>query len=87
MTHPTPDCVWSSHDHNIDHATQTIVRVYTPDDLALFPLDNLRLAHQALIAAAADVLDCMADLVQSPTREAALQPLQESPATDATATH
>lgn len=54
--------LWGSIHHNKDHATSIAVRVYTPTEQRLTPVDELRLVHQALQAATADVLDQMADL-------------------------
>lgn len=54
--------LWGSVHHNADYDVMTAVRVYTPSDDGLPSVDELRLAHQALLAAAADVLDQMADL-------------------------
>lgn len=54
--------LWGSIHHNKDHDTSIAVRVYTPTDQLLNSVDELRLVHQALQAATADVLDQMADL-------------------------
>lgn len=71
--------LWGSIHHNEDHATMAAVRIYVQEDTShLFPLDELRLAHQLLLAAAADVLDQMADLIPSPSREGVSQPLQSN---------
>lgn len=84
---PTQGCIWGSIHSNHDHSTTGAVRVYVTEDTShLFPLDELRLAHQLLLAAAADVLDQMADLIPSPPREGLSQPLQDVAASSASAT-
>lgn len=54
--------MWSSIHRNEPHDTTVAVKVYTPQDLQMMPIDDLRLVHQALMAAAADVLDAMASI-------------------------
>jgi hypothetical protein len=54
--------MWSSIHRNEAHATTVAVKVYTPEDLLMTSVDDLRLVHQALMSAAADVLDSMASI-------------------------
>lgn len=56
--------IWGSVHYNENNDSMVAVRVYVPaQDPQLLPLDELRLTHQALLAAAADVLDSISDLV------------------------
>lgn len=45
---------------NEPYQTTLAVRVYTQEDTDLLPVDELRLIHQTLLEAAAEVLDQMA---------------------------
>lgn len=45
---------------NEDYQSTLAVRVYTAEDTDLLPVDELRLIHQTLLEAAAEVLDQMA---------------------------
>jgi len=44
------------------YSTTLAVRIYTAEDTDLLPVDELRLIHQTLLEAAAEVLDQMASI-------------------------
>lgn len=54
-------CLWGSLHFNEDHDTPVSVRVYTPSEMDLLPVDELRLAYQALMDAASAVFDQMSE--------------------------